>query len=83
MFSVSSSVNDYRILPQSSLWFLQREALLATDLFSHSLSPLDDIVWPEGDEALPSDAQSLISALLQTNPLARLGTGTNFLLLVV
>ncbi|XP_062872467.1 microtubule-associated serine/threonine-protein kinase 1 isoform X2 [Trichomycterus rosablanca] len=35
----------------------------------------DDIVWPEGDEALPADAQHLISALLQTNPLHRLGTG--------
>ncbi|KAJ8345124.1 hypothetical protein SKAU_G00293170 [Synaphobranchus kaupii] len=28
-----------------------------------------------GDEALPADAQGLISALLQTNPLLRLGTG--------
>ena len=36
---------------------------------------VDDIVWPEGDEALPADAQHLISALLQTNPLIRLGTG--------
>uniref|UniRef100_A0A3B3SDH7 non-specific serine/threonine protein kinase n=1 Tax=Paramormyrops kingsleyae TaxID=1676925 RepID=A0A3B3SDH7_9TELE len=35
----------------------------------------DDIVWPEGDEALPVDAQSLISSLLQTNPLLRLCTG--------
>ncbi|XP_034157434.2 microtubule-associated serine/threonine-protein kinase 1 isoform X2 [Pangasianodon hypophthalmus] len=35
----------------------------------------DDIAWPEGDEALPVDAQHLISALLQTNPLLRLGTG--------
>ncbi|KAG5832089.1 hypothetical protein ANANG_G00287410 [Anguilla anguilla] len=35
----------------------------------------DDIVWPEGEEALPADAQSLISALLETNPLLRLGTG--------
>uniref|UniRef100_A0A8C5D1G3 non-specific serine/threonine protein kinase n=1 Tax=Gouania willdenowi TaxID=441366 RepID=A0A8C5D1G3_GOUWI len=35
----------------------------------------DDIVWPEGDEALPVDAQNLISLLLQTNPLVRLGTG--------
>lgn len=38
----------------------------------------DDIEWPEGDEALPSEAQSLISALLQTNPLVRLGTGTHY-----
>ncbi|KAJ0050609.1 hypothetical protein NL108_005011 [Boleophthalmus pectinirostris] len=35
----------------------------------------DDIVWPNGDDALPADAQSLISSLLQTNPLVRLGTG--------
>ncbi|XP_028300705.1 microtubule-associated serine/threonine-protein kinase 1-like isoform X6 [Gouania willdenowi] len=38
----------------------------------------DDIVWPEGDEALPVDAQNLISLLLQTNPLVRLGTGGAF-----
>ncbi|CAB1344482.1 unnamed protein product [Coregonus sp. 'balchen'] len=34
----------------------------------------DDIVWPDGDEVLPADAQGLISTLLQTNPLMRLGT---------
>ncbi|XP_041641540.1 microtubule-associated serine/threonine-protein kinase 1 [Cheilinus undulatus] len=38
----------------------------------------DDIVWPEGDDALPADALALISALLQTNPLVRLGTGGAF-----
>lgn len=38
---------------------------------------VDDIEWPVGDEALPSEAESLISALLQTNPLERLGTGTH------
>ncbi|KAM9857399.1 microtubule-associated serine/threonine-protein kinase 1 [Aulostomus maculatus] len=38
----------------------------------------DDIVWPDGDDALPADAQALISALLQTNPLMRLGTGGAF-----
>ncbi|KAJ3601755.1 hypothetical protein NHX12_032721 [Muraenolepis orangiensis] len=38
----------------------------------------DDIVWPEGEEALPADAQHLISTLLQTNPLVRLGTGGAF-----
>ena len=43
------------------------------------MSLSDDIVWPDGDEALPADAQDLISALLQTNPLVRLGTGTNCL----
>ncbi len=36
---------------------------------------VDDIVWPEDDDALPADAQHLISSLLQTNPLLRLGTG--------
>ena len=35
----------------------------------------DDILWPEGEEALPTDAQHLISSLLQTNPLIRLGAG--------
>uniref|UniRef100_A0A673CY71 non-specific serine/threonine protein kinase n=1 Tax=Sphaeramia orbicularis TaxID=375764 RepID=A0A673CY71_9TELE len=34
--------------------------------------------WPNGDDALPADAQDLISALLQTNPLVRLGTGGAF-----
>ncbi|KAM6966573.1 LOW QUALITY PROTEIN: microtubule-associated serine/threonine-protein kinase 1 [Tautogolabrus adspersus] len=38
----------------------------------------DDIVWPEGEESLPVDAQNLISSLLQTNPLVRLGTGGAF-----
>ncbi|XP_056264893.1 microtubule-associated serine/threonine-protein kinase 1 isoform X2 [Pseudoliparis swirei] len=38
----------------------------------------DNIVWPDGDDALPADAQDLISALLQTNPLMRLGTGGAF-----
>ncbi|XP_034755679.1 microtubule-associated serine/threonine-protein kinase 1 isoform X1 [Etheostoma cragini] len=38
----------------------------------------DNIVWPNGDEALPADSQDLISALLQTNPLVRLGTGGAF-----
>lgn len=36
---------------------------------------LDEIIWPEGDEALPQDAQDLISKLLRQNPLERLGTG--------
>lgn len=42
---------------------------------STSLRFADDILWPEGDEALPTDAQLLISSLLQTNPLVRLGAG--------
>uniref|UniRef100_A0A286XLY1 non-specific serine/threonine protein kinase n=1 Tax=Cavia porcellus TaxID=10141 RepID=A0A286XLY1_CAVPO len=43
------------------------------ELFGQVIS--DDILWPEGDEALPTDAQLLISSLLQTNPLLRLGAG--------
>uniref|UniRef100_A0A8D0H7E5 non-specific serine/threonine protein kinase n=1 Tax=Sphenodon punctatus TaxID=8508 RepID=A0A8D0H7E5_SPHPU len=43
------------------------------ELFGQVIS--DDILWPEGEEALPSDAQHLISCLLQTNPLLRLGAG--------
>ncbi|XP_044132901.1 microtubule-associated serine/threonine-protein kinase 1 [Bufo gargarizans] len=43
------------------------------ELFGQVIS--DDIVWPEGEEALPADAQILISSLLQTDPLLRLGTG--------
>ncbi|XP_056426321.1 microtubule-associated serine/threonine-protein kinase 1 isoform X2 [Hyla sarda] len=43
------------------------------ELFGQVIS--DDIVWPEGEEALPTDAQNLISSLLQTDPLLRLGTG--------
>uniref|UniRef100_A0A8C5WEI8 non-specific serine/threonine protein kinase n=1 Tax=Leptobrachium leishanense TaxID=445787 RepID=A0A8C5WEI8_9ANUR len=43
------------------------------ELFGQVIS--DDIIWPEGEEALPPDAQNLISCLLQTDPLLRLGTG--------
>lgn len=32
-------------------------------------------MWPEGDDALPPDAQDLTSKLLHQNPLERLGTG--------
>lgn len=41
------------------------------------LSP-DEIAWPEGDDALPPDAQDLISKLLRQNPLERMGTGRTF-----
>ncbi|TRY95692.1 hypothetical protein DNTS_022108 [Danionella cerebrum] len=43
------------------------------ELFGQVIS--DDIVWPEEEEALPTDAQLLIQSLLQTSPLLRLGTG--------
>ncbi|XP_034566927.1 microtubule-associated serine/threonine-protein kinase 1-like isoform X2 [Notolabrus celidotus] len=46
------------------------------DLFGQVIT--DDIMWPDGDEALPLDAQNLISSLLQRNPLVRLGTGGAF-----
>ncbi|XP_017286839.1 microtubule-associated serine/threonine-protein kinase 3 isoform X1 [Kryptolebias marmoratus] len=35
----------------------------------------DEIIWPEGEDALPADAQDLITRLLRQNPLERLGTG--------
>ncbi|XP_067227004.1 microtubule-associated serine/threonine-protein kinase 1 [Chanodichthys erythropterus] len=46
------------------------------ELFGQVIS--DDIVWPDEDDALPADAQHLISSLLQTSPLLRLGTGGAF-----
>uniref|UniRef100_A0A3B3UXA5 non-specific serine/threonine protein kinase n=1 Tax=Poecilia latipinna TaxID=48699 RepID=A0A3B3UXA5_9TELE len=46
------------------------------ELFGQVIS--DEIVWPEGDEALPQDAQDLIAKLLRQNPLERLGTGGAF-----
>lgn len=36
---------------------------------------VDEINWPEKDEAPPPDAQDLITLLLRQNPLERLGTG--------
>ncbi|KAM9323068.1 microtubule-associated serine/threonine-protein kinase 3 [Pholidichthys leucotaenia] len=35
----------------------------------------DEIIWPDGEDALPADAQDLITRLLRQNPLERLGTG--------
>lgn len=35
----------------------------------------DEIMWPEEEDALPVEAQDLISKLLRQNPLERLGTG--------
>ncbi|XP_039339396.1 microtubule-associated serine/threonine-protein kinase 2 isoform X1 [Mauremys reevesii] len=46
------------------------------ELFGQVIS--DEIAWPEGDEALPPDAQDLTSKLLCQNPLERLGTGSTF-----
>ncbi|XP_070792467.1 microtubule-associated serine/threonine-protein kinase 3 [Pituophis catenifer annectens] len=43
------------------------------ELFGQVIS--DEIIWPEGDEALPADAQDLITQLLRHCPLERLGTG--------
>uniref|UniRef100_A0A674GB70 non-specific serine/threonine protein kinase n=1 Tax=Taeniopygia guttata TaxID=59729 RepID=A0A674GB70_TAEGU len=42
------------------------------ELFGQVIS--DEIMWPEGDEALPADAQDLITRLLRQCPLERLGT---------
>ncbi|XP_048353520.1 microtubule-associated serine/threonine-protein kinase 3 isoform X2 [Sphaerodactylus townsendi] len=43
------------------------------ELFGQVIS--DEILWPEGDEQLPADAQDLITRLLRQCPLERLGTG--------
>ncbi|XP_069783860.1 microtubule-associated serine/threonine-protein kinase 3-like isoform X2 [Narcine bancroftii] len=43
------------------------------ELFGQVVS--DEIVWPSEDEALPAEAQDLISRLLRQNPRDRLGTG--------
>lgn len=57
-------------LPTTSEAFLSPTPFLLT----HT-DPSDEIVWPEGDDALPPDAQDLTSKLLHQNPLERLGTG--------
>ncbi|XP_060890933.1 microtubule-associated serine/threonine-protein kinase 2 isoform X1 [Labrus mixtus] len=46
------------------------------ELFGQVIS--DEIIWPEEEEALPQEAQDLISKLLRQNPLERLGTGSAF-----
>ncbi|XP_056131691.1 microtubule-associated serine/threonine-protein kinase 3-like [Lampris incognitus] len=43
------------------------------ELFGQVVS--DDIIWPDGDDALPADAQDMITRLLSQSPLDRLGTG--------
>ncbi|XP_060702481.1 microtubule-associated serine/threonine-protein kinase 3 [Hemiscyllium ocellatum] len=35
----------------------------------------DEIIWPDGEEILPAEAQDLINRLLRQNPRDRLGTG--------
>ncbi|XP_072366939.1 microtubule-associated serine/threonine-protein kinase 2 isoform X3 [Scyliorhinus torazame] len=44
------------------------------ELFGQVIS--DEIAWPDGDDALPHDAEDLISKLLRQNPLERLGAGS-------
>ncbi|XP_069794861.1 microtubule-associated serine/threonine-protein kinase 2 isoform X2 [Narcine bancroftii] len=46
------------------------------ELFGQVIS--DQIAWPDGDDALPPDAEDLISKLLMQNPLERLGTGSAY-----
>uniref|UniRef100_H2LLN2 non-specific serine/threonine protein kinase n=1 Tax=Oryzias latipes TaxID=8090 RepID=H2LLN2_ORYLA len=41
----------------------------------------DEIIWPDGEDALPPDAEDLISRLLRQNPMERLGTGYSLLFL--
>ncbi|KAL1023242.1 hypothetical protein UPYG_G00038200 [Umbra pygmaea] len=43
------------------------------ELFGQVVS--DDIIWPDGDDSLPADAQDMITRLLRQSPLERLGTG--------
>ncbi|KAJ8374742.1 hypothetical protein SKAU_G00053220 [Synaphobranchus kaupii] len=43
------------------------------ELFGQVVS--DEIIWPDGDDALPADAQDLITRLLRQSPLERIGTG--------
>ncbi|KAM4642815.1 microtubule-associated serine/threonine-protein kinase 2-like isoform 2-T2 [Discoglossus pictus] len=46
------------------------------ELFGQVIS--DEIAWPDGDDALPTESQDLISILLHQNPLERLGTGGTY-----
>ncbi|XP_075037669.1 microtubule-associated serine/threonine-protein kinase 2 isoform X2 [Mixophyes fleayi] len=46
------------------------------ELFGQVIS--DEIAWPDGEDALPADAQDLISKLLRQTPLERIGTGGAF-----
>ncbi len=41
----------------------------------HCVPYADEIIWPDGDDALPVDAQDLITRLLNQNPQERLGRG--------
>ncbi|XP_062411556.1 microtubule-associated serine/threonine-protein kinase 3 isoform X2 [Sardina pilchardus] len=43
------------------------------ELFGQVVS--DEIIWPDGDDALPVDAQDLITRFLRQSPMERLGTG--------
>lgn len=56
--------------------------VLMIDLITHPLFFLDDIIWPDGEDALPADAQDLITRLLKQSPLERLGTGGSHLLVI-
>ncbi|XP_062412316.1 microtubule-associated serine/threonine-protein kinase 2 isoform X4 [Sardina pilchardus] len=46
------------------------------ELFGQVIS--DEIMWPEEEDALPPEAEDLISKLLRQNPLERLGTGSAY-----
>ncbi|XP_068095660.1 microtubule-associated serine/threonine-protein kinase 2 isoform X4 [Hyperolius riggenbachi] len=46
------------------------------ELFGQVIS--DEIAWPEGEDALPADAQDVISKLLRQIPMERMGTGGAF-----
>ena len=83
-FSISCSracerMGRTRLRPVVSLVLGKKEKrrfCMVTRYIRSCCPPTDEIIWPDEDEALPHDAQDLISKLLRQNPLDRLGTGT-------
>ncbi len=49
----------------------------------HPSPSIDEIEWPDGDDALPLESQDLITKLLRQSPIERLGTGGCFACLVL
>lgn len=56
--------------------------LLFSVFFFFFFCAADEIIWPEGDDAVPTDAQDLITRLLSQSPLERLGTGADMFVAV-
>eukprot|EP00061_Rhincodon_typus_P012779 g38716.t1 len=60
----------------NSIFFFTDAARLA-EFFQQLLFLFrNEIAWPDGDDAVPPDAEDLISKLLRQNPLERLGAGS-------